>query len=321
MNKKTSWTVVIVGLGHIGLLYDLEFDDLFLTHVKGFSKHENFRIVGLVDQDKSKLELANQHYPGIPTYKSINDLEELPDLMVLASVPKVNHEIYNNVKSESAIKHFLIEKPFWDGSKGLDLNNVDQVSINYIRKYLPATKALKDTMLEGKWGKLININVVYSKGLSNIGSHFIDLIFYLTESTAYSNVRTLTKSRKFEGYSFSFDLGYNGNEVPAIFTNVDLDINFYEIDLIFENHRVKLEDLDWLRTDFDLNQDIIFKQTKTFNNPKKQGMRMYNYSHYVADHLDQQLQGHKKNISNLENEKNIFQLIKEVKDKHGKISN
>ena len=63
MNKKNIYTVTIIGLGNIGLLYDIDRDSdskEFLSHTRSAFFHKNFEIKYLVDKDLSKLELAKK---------------------------------------------------------------------------------------------------------------------------------------------------------------------------------------------------------------------------------------------------------------------
>ena len=45
---------LIIGLGKIGLIYDLNKKAKFLTHVKSINYHQNFRLKGVIDSDVKK---------------------------------------------------------------------------------------------------------------------------------------------------------------------------------------------------------------------------------------------------------------------------
>ncbi|MCI5058031.1 MAG: Gfo/Idh/MocA family oxidoreductase, partial [Flavobacteriales bacterium] len=311
MNSKSkTWTVAISGLGNIGLLYDLEHPDAFLTHTKGFYHHDKFEIIGLIDPDAEKRKRAEANYPNVPTLSSIEELEKLPDLIVLCSTPDINRKLFTELSSKPEIQHFLIEKPFWDSGYEISPDLFNRASINYTRKFLPAIQELREEIANGKWGKLLRINVIYSKGISNIGSHFIDLAFYLTQSSDFKDLKVLDKGQLFEGYSFSFSQRMKDHETQICFTNVDADMNFYEVDLIFEQQRIKLDNLDLRRCNYDLETDPVFKQTKTFVKKSSVNMDINSYALHVADYLGNLLDSSLDNISNLQNEKNIFDLIK-----------
>ena len=69
MTKKC----LLLGLGNIGLLYDLTLDENFiLTHAKAISVHSNFELVGAIDPDINKCQLFSRHY-DLPSFQSIRE--------------------------------------------------------------------------------------------------------------------------------------------------------------------------------------------------------------------------------------------------------
>ena len=51
-----SFSVLIVGLGQIGMGYDLHHDvnNQIYTHARAFSQHPDFYLIGAVDSEKKK---------------------------------------------------------------------------------------------------------------------------------------------------------------------------------------------------------------------------------------------------------------------------
>ena len=91
MNKKNIYTVTIIGLGNIGLLYDIDRDSdskEFLSHTRSAFFHKNFEIKYLVDKDLSKLELAKNKFGNQIEYKTELGVDYIPtEIIVLASIP------------------------------------------------------------------------------------------------------------------------------------------------------------------------------------------------------------------------------------------
>ena len=115
-NKRL--TVTIIGLGNIGLLYDLKKtkdSEEFLTHTRSAYYHKNFEIKFLIDNDQRKLQLAKKKYGSEINYiDSLNEYYIPTDIVVLSSYPEINSFYLNKLKNIKEIKLFLIEKPFLD---------------------------------------------------------------------------------------------------------------------------------------------------------------------------------------------------------------
>ena len=64
MNLSPIPKVLIIGLGNIGMLYDLNFQskDKILTHCKSFYLNKKFKLVGGVDIKKEIRDLFEKHY-------------------------------------------------------------------------------------------------------------------------------------------------------------------------------------------------------------------------------------------------------------------
>mgnify|MGYP006138254405 CR=1 FL=1 len=63
--ENNQYSVTIIGLGNIGMLYDLDQDynsKKFLTHTRSAFFHKNFEIKFLIYNDSEKLLLAKRKY-------------------------------------------------------------------------------------------------------------------------------------------------------------------------------------------------------------------------------------------------------------------
>jgi len=89
---KKIINVLFIGLGNISYKYDLELSEEFiLTHNRAFNLHPNFRIVGVVDNDKKTiLEFSKKH--KCPTYYKVEDaLKKLKPELIIVSTPTKTH--------------------------------------------------------------------------------------------------------------------------------------------------------------------------------------------------------------------------------------
>ena len=240
MNK---YSVTIIGLGNIGMLYDYNNlkNDVFLSHFKSFDFHNSFKVKNIVDSDKNKLLKAKKKFRGkINSYEDFNEIKEITDIVVLSSIYDINLMIFKKLKSNKKIKFFFIEKPFWDKSNVFskdDLNDA-RFYINYFRKSLPFLETLKK-ISDKIFGDVLGIHAYYSKGLRNNGSHIIDLINYLFGDNYDLNsikiidiVDDYIKNDK--SISFSINFKYNKNHFPVIFQAANENhFSIIEIDIIF----------------------------------------------------------------------------------------
>jgi len=83
--------ILIVGLGQIGLQFDLQLkqDEFTLTHSRAFSSHKNFILLAGVDNDKEQRDIFSQTY-SLPTYSSLTKALKThnPDIVVIATSTK-----------------------------------------------------------------------------------------------------------------------------------------------------------------------------------------------------------------------------------------
>ena len=91
MNNKC----LIIGLGQIGMGYDLGLDisNYVLSHARGFYLHPNFDLVGGVDSDVRKCNRFKEVY-NLPAYSDITEaLEALSPNIIVIATPSDSHLI------------------------------------------------------------------------------------------------------------------------------------------------------------------------------------------------------------------------------------
>ena len=266
MNK---YSVTIIGLGNIGMLYDYNNlkNDVFLSHFKSFDFHNSFKVKNIVDSDKNKLLKAKKKFRGkINSYEDFNEIKEITDIVVLSSIYDINLMIFKKLKSNKKIKFFFIEKPFWDKSNVFskdDLNDA-RFYINYFRKSLPFFRNFKKKISDKIFGDVLGIHAYYSKGLRNNGSHIIDLINYLFGDNYDLNsikiidiVDDYIKNDK--SISFSINFKYNKNHFPVIFQAANENhFSIIEIDIIFSKKRFRIFDFGSKVEVYDISKDLLF---------------------------------------------------------------
>jgi len=315
------YSVAILGLGNIGMMYDYDDSKNYLSHTKSFNQHPNFNILYLIDKDDSKLKLAKKKFSSSIKYiKSIYDIEEMPDVFVLSSIPSVNQYVFKELKDHPKIKFFLIEKPFW--TEDMNFSKYSSYSekcmINYPRKFIPFFQELQNGINVNKFGKAVAAQILYSKGTRNNGSHLIDLFSYFfgykIEDINVFN-KTIDYLESDPTFSFTAKYTHNENSFPVVFQA--LNEKFYsliEIDLFFEKMRFRIFDFGEKVEIYALDKDPIYKGYKNLISQEVKSTNMNKYGLSVCNEVFEILHNNKKNISNLENEYNIYQVINKIKN-------
>lgn len=243
-NKLTS---ALFGLGNIGLKYDLNNSESTIkTHSKALANFEQFDFKFAIDPTTLNREMFTKQY-AVKSYENLINVkneETRVDLAVVATPTKTRLHDLKSIIEELQPKYLILEKPI--ASNKLESNQIIQLIeknniktlVNYHRRFLPGTDILKSHIKNNTFGKLKNITCNYNRGLINCGSHFIDLIFYLTDSN-YQNLKVLNKieNNNYQNYTFTYQIHSINilfNAVSQDFFNVG-DLNFY-----FENATFKI---------------------------------------------------------------------------------
>jgi len=325
--NNSIYTITIIGLGNIGLLYDINKDDSskeFLTHTRSAFYHKNFQIKYLIDKDLEKLKLAKNKYGNQIEYKTDLGEDYLPtDVVVLSSTPSVNAYYLNKLKCIDSIKIFLIEKPFLiQNEKITNYNEILKKSfLNYYRKSLPFFKGLKKEIDKKSFGNLITINAYYSKGLSNNGSHLIDLVNYFfgpnydLDSIKIINFKndysTLDKS-----VSFCVNYLYNNKSVPVIFNSLDeRKFSLIELDLFFDKQRFRIFEFGGKIEISDICKDKVFTGYKNLIPSRLVESDINSYGTHLYDTIANIIIGDETNNSSLVEENKIKLLIVAINKK------
>jgi len=321
-----KYSVGIVGLGNIGMLYDYYdcTENLYLSHAKSFSDHDLFDLRFLLDVDPRKLLLAKNRFgSNIQYLKSIDQINIFPDILVLASLPEINLNFFELLKDNQDIKLFLIEKPFWNASFNDEqfLPYTTRCYINYFRKYLPFFQNFKKNIVSFNFGLPISCHIWYSKGLRNNGSHLIDLCNYLFDDTFNLNstkILDIKNDYKDNDPTISFSIKYalKNKEFPVIFQAADERFfSLIEVDLLFEKSRFKITDFGGKIEISEVEEDPIFPGYKNLIINKTEYSDINKYGKYMCNYLYALLSGHQINISSLSKEKNTFSVINNIQNK------
>lgn len=177
--------VLLCGLGQIGLGYDLgqAIDDATQTHARAFAQHPSFELIAAVDPDPTKRSACKNSY-GTPVYASLAEVPRTatPTVFAIATDTESHAELFfEGIELFPSIKACLCEKPLHS-----DLATARQMcdaatarslltGVNYIRRSLPGFQQCGEIIQSGELGRCTAGLVLYSNGVLNNASHFVEL--------------------------------------------------------------------------------------------------------------------------------------------------
>jgi predicted dehydrogenase len=245
--SKNFYSVAIIGLGNVGLLYDyfIKNENNIVSHAKAFEKYHGFRLLAGVDPSIKKRNLFKKKYSN-KAYKSIFDLfKNISNIdLIVISTPSNTHLKILNELIPYDVKNILCEKPM--GSNIYESQSIYNISkdnninlcVNYIRRFDPEIIKIKSLLLNEIYGSIQKIIVFYSGELWNIASHFIDLTFYfLSENEKIKNIKILSKNK--EGGLNFYMKSSSGIEINFI-SCLKENFEILEFQIITEKNRIRL---------------------------------------------------------------------------------
>lgn len=244
-----NFGVVIIGLGQIGMGYDLGLpaDSYVMTHARAFKNHSDFTLLGGVDVDAKRRSVFEREY-GCKAYIDIEiALKSLtPDVVVISVPTELHLTAIKSVFNSCSPKAILCEKPL--AYELVDAKQIAsickkhqcQLFVNYIRRADPGVLEVKERLDKGLISHPVKGVVWYSKGLFNNGSHFVDLLmFWLGPIKSFNIFRS---GRKWGGVDPEpdFSMSFSKGEVYFIAAQEE-NFSHCSIELIAPSGRLKYE--------------------------------------------------------------------------------
>lgn len=176
---------MIIGLGQIGLGYDLNLDPekAVYTHARAFSVHPSFELVGAVDPTEKQRDIFIRNYDK-PAYNNFaSALQAKKASVIVIASPTAQHgQILNEVLAYSSPKAILCEKPLsYDLQEAREMVKKCESAgvklfVNYMRRADPGSIEIKSRIESGRIAAPIKGVAWYSKGFLHNGSHFFNLL-------------------------------------------------------------------------------------------------------------------------------------------------
>lgn len=179
-------SVLLVGLGNVGMGYDLETDMRTIkSHASAFLHHPHFKLLAGVDPDPKVRIVFDRRFQG-SSYSNVTDAleSEIFDVVVVASPTKLHKEQILEILHHCAPKVILCEKPL-----SYDLTSAREIVqacrerrvkllVNYHRRADPAVLRVRRMIESGEIIKPFRGTIQSRKGLIHNGTHFLDLMTF-----------------------------------------------------------------------------------------------------------------------------------------------
>lgn len=291
------FSVVIIGLGGIGMGYDIRDKSKILSHAKAFHLHPDFEVIAAIDPSEKARAVYTQIYSA-PTFASISALRSLSDIdvVVVASPTETHLSVIDQTLKYCSPRMVLCEKPLAytlkDAKSIFELCDATNtlLLVNYIRRADPAVLDVRSMINSNSIALPFKAMVWYTKGLLHSGSHLFDLLsFWFDPPEKITLIKQGGAQLKHDGepdFLVEFESG------TAIFCAAkEENFALYTIDVVARNGRLRYEQegsIYWteaLGQQDDFGHRFLSKTSLCLNGD------MTNYQYNVAGQLSAHLFG------------------------------
>lgn len=244
-----KYNTMIVGLGNIGLEYDLlnNSDHTIKTHARAFYLHKQFELKAGVDLNQESCEKFKKHY-YCQTFTDLTTalIEVKPDIVVIATPTHRHLENIQTIIKNSNPKAILCEKPLSyhieDATQINELckKNDIKLFVNYICRADPAVIEIKKRFETGEIASPVRGIVWYSKGFLHNGSHFFDLLSFWLGSMKSSHVIKVNRDLTDSDCEPDVYVEFTGGDIIFIAAQEEF-YSHYTVELISPNGRLRYE--------------------------------------------------------------------------------
>ena len=259
----------IIGCGRIAGLYSLECtSDFSLTHACGYTKNDKVELVAVCDPSEHARKKFSKAWKIPNSFSNSEEMLDNVDLDIISICSPTDYRLnaFEHISRIKAIKGIFCEKPLAnsleESIKIFELSKDINVAVNYFRRWNPSLKKIYENLREEKYGKVISVNCVYTKGLLVNGSHMIDLLcwFFGTPINAIP-FNTYKREDMDHGVSFTltFEQGIDATVInlpnaPYVYLEIDIFTNLGKLTISQRGQRVY-----WYEKQKDTNYQCLEK--------------------------------------------------------------
>ena len=311
-NEKMKMSVIIIGLGNIGLTYDL--DSMIptqMTHTGACLGHDAIGHIYGVDPDCKRRALFEKE-TNSSSFSSIAELRQKisdVDLCIISTPTSLRKEVLKECIALTP-QAILIEKPLSDNLqeanriKALCEEHEIAVYINYIRLFDPSLKHLKKQISEKQFGSFCGGGCFFSGGILNIASHYISLVINMFGEPEKINVICADEGKEFFILEF---LDFN-----FFFKAVTTEYATGEIELWFPEHKITINNTCMNIMISGCEENPLFAGYKCLGPPESFPADLHNYQYNVLDYIISNMIDEKNDSNSLNNAYKTLELCMAV---------
>lgn len=248
--KTSPLRAALIGCGRIGAGCSGIGQSRLQSHAAAYTACEGTKLVAACDPDEKVLACMNEKWGIERLYRDAQDMIQSEDPEVVSiCTPAASHlSLMREVVAPGSLKRVLLEKPVASTPEeaaeiGMlaKANNVT-VAVNYARRYAPVYQAVAKAFQEGQYGDIQHIQVVYTKGIVNNGSHVLDLLrFLFGDPDGFAVVNVISPVA--EDPEVSFRVVYQDRFEAWISCVDSSQYNVFDMDVFGTRGRLRFTDL------------------------------------------------------------------------------
>lgn len=311
MNYKKKNKILkcgIIGCGKIAGGYDSITSSMIRTHAKAFKENERCELVSVYDDNLKLAQKFAKYWNVTNCHIDISDLlDQKLDIISICTPTDTHKKIYEKViLSKPPI--IWLEKPSANTTKDIRkmieiCSNETVVWVNYFRKYMKEFIELKKNIKN--LGSIQNIQMFYTKGIQNNGSHLIDLILFLFGEINVVKINSIFKREEY----LDADVMFESKGISINLKSLDYKkFELFEIDIIGSQGRVQITS-----GGAKIKYSLITKSLEysDYNVLKKNYIRENNLTNFMSQGLDFGIKGYRKNdlVDDLKVQKIVEQIL------------
>lgn len=265
------YNVALIGMGNIGFLFDKHpHTPTALSHAKGIFLNENFDLKYVSDindvhlKDLKKLFTNVEYVSDYTLLRTCSDI----DVLVIATPTATHKDILVAFQGSTNIQCFFIEKPLFVYQKdyeNIPLHVKEKIIVNYPRRFEPNFQKISKDIQNNVYGPLKKVDIHYSKGFSNNGSHAIDYLYFMLGNFSLCHSTIFDTTTGFNQDDLTLDIfakiTVGENEANLYFLGFDYQhLTKFSFEFFFEKAVLKYDDTKASATITQIKADELYPE-------------------------------------------------------------
>jgi uncharacterized protein (UPF0297 family) len=179
---------ILVGCGKIGAGYDMDNPSLILTHTKAYFLSKKTNLYKVIDKDLNTAKKVASLYNCKYSNKLTKDDLEKCNIISIATPTEFHFETLGYLHVNNFQGKIILEKPAVSNKNEIkkllsfDKKFLDQIFINYIRRYDKTYSKILYELKTGKHGEIKKIKTNMFGSMEHNGVHIINILNYIFNS-------------------------------------------------------------------------------------------------------------------------------------------